>query len=94
MSKRITSVEGLTPYLGKVVRVSTDNGRTWKLGRIRHTSLITFTPGHSPGYMCDLEVINKLHYCMGLTEKRFKDGLLVEPASDEEAKGKKFSYGN
>ena len=92
MSTRITSVEELESLRGKVIKISQDRGRTWKFGKLWDHPVTQFAPNHSPGYYCDMEVTNGVHQNWGLTADRFSSGLIVEPATEEESQGKKFSY--
>jgi hypothetical protein len=91
MSTLITSVEELESYRGKVVKVSEDGGHTWKFAKLLNNPLTHFAPNHSPGYMCNMEVKKGVHCSRGLTAERFSRGLLVEPATQQEIHGKKFS---
>jgi hypothetical protein len=102
MDKRLRSVEDLGRHLGRVVRYSTDGGNTWSYSRIRTNNQNPIPIGDSEGFQTNCEVMEDgVHNGLGMTHlslKRdlldwlFRRGLIVVLASDEEVKGKRFSY--
>ncbi|HYG84506.1 MAG TPA: hypothetical protein VD907_06550 [Verrucomicrobiae bacterium] len=89
----ITSVEQLAKYRGEVIKYSEDRGKTWTYGRVRDDSRpVPFQEG-GVGYVINSEVSPQgVHRTLGITDKRLASGLIVQPTTDEEIKGRRFSY--
>jgi len=89
--KNITTVDGLMPYAGQVIKYSIDNGRTWKLGKLWPRTA-NFNDG-SYGFGMILPVENGVHSRWSITDKYFaKRGHIVRPATPKEYEGVEFSY--
>lgn len=88
----VCDLAGLVAYAGQVVKYTKDGGKKWRYARL-YPSMEHFQSG-SYGIATNEEVLpNTQVHCRGsLTDRDFRAGLLVRPATCEEIKGIAFSY--
>lgn len=89
----IRDLAGLLPFLGRPVKYTQDGGQTWEYALLWNSPPEEFDNG-SHGFAMDCEVTpgSGVHSRGSFTNRDFKRGLLVRPATDEEVKGIRFSY--
>lgn len=80
-------------YVGKVVKFTMDQGKTWHYTRIKNHEAQYFANGNL-GFRTDNEVMpsTQVHSSSALTVEDFNKGLVVRPTTEEETKDLKFSY--
>lgn len=89
----VRNLKGLEQLQGQVVKYTQDGGETWHYTKLGLGPINEFNDG-SMGYSADEEVMPnaQVHSSYAITDKRFKNGLIVRPTSKEEVEGMRFSY--
>jgi hypothetical protein len=90
--KTIRTVASLTPYLGQAIKYSFDGGYTWKYAKLLDEPLQQLgTEGL--GYQSRAEVEEDgVCRMIDLTAKKFSQGMIAQPVTRLEIKGKEWSY--
>jgi hypothetical protein len=83
----------LSFYIGKVVKYTKDDGKTWHYTKLDREGSQYFQGGNL-GFGAYQEVLpnTQVHSSVALTAKDFDNGMVVRPVTEEEIKGIKFSY--
>ena len=94
MAENITSLRQLRELAGQVVKWSEDGGKTWEYGRLQDWPEPMFlSDKFDLGYSCSVELKpDGVDRMIGLTVRMIRDGLIVQAATPEEARGKRFAY--
>ena len=94
MPQNITSLDQLAPHarVGATFKFSRDKGATWTYVKLTRETVERFSTG-ARGYAANAEVTpSGSHGCRELTDRLFREGAIVRVASEEEVRGKKWSY--
>jgi hypothetical protein len=74
---------------GRVIRYSTDNGRTWHLARLRGGNDVVDTPTRGAGLLLTCHISSPLHRLL-ITQRDFGHGLLIEQAVTDDAMNRQW----
>jgi hypothetical protein len=91
MDRRIRSLGDLSALdiAGRVIRYSTDNGRTWHLARLRGGNDVAYSPSGGAGLLLTCHLSSPFRHLL-ITQQDFDGGLLVEQAVTDDAMNRQW----